>query len=65
MKNIDNSGVYQIRNVIDNKRYVGSSINLYKRWRTHKWMLRKGIHHSIYLQNTWNKNSEKSLCLKF
>lgn len=30
------SGVYEIRNTLNNKRYIGSSINIYRRWRDHK-----------------------------
>ncbi len=53
-------GVYQIRNLVNNKVYVGSSINLKERWRRHKKDLRKEKHHSIILQRAWNKYGEKS-----
>lgn len=49
------SGIYKIVNKIDNTFYVGSSINIYKRWYDHKWLLNKSKHHCEYLQNAWNK----------
>jgi group I intron endonuclease len=54
------SGVYQIRNVINNKRYVGSSIDVEERWAKHKWLLKKGRHSNIHLQRAWNKDGESS-----
>ena len=50
------SGIYCIRNSVNNKRYVGSAKNLASRYRAHKCDLRKGRHHSPYLQNSWLKH---------
>ena len=52
-----NTGVYQIRNVINNKLYIGSAAGkgFRNRWQTHKLDLLKGCHHSSILQNAWNK----------
>lgn len=50
-----NSGVYCIYNLLTNDCYIGSSNNLSKRFLTHKEQLRKGIHHSIYLQRSIGK----------
>ena len=54
------SGVYQIKNLINGKRYIGSSVNIRKRWNSHRGMLAKGIHHSSHLQNAWNKNGKNN-----
>jgi len=54
------SGVYQILNVINGKRYIGSSKDILSRWRKHKQELQKRIHHSIHLQRAWNRYGEKS-----
>lgn len=54
------SGIYIIKNLINNHSYIGSSINIKIRCRNHIWMLRNNRHHSIYLQNAWNKYGEKS-----
>ena len=52
------SGVYQIRNIIDGKTYVGSSGNALKRWYRHRSALRRGQHHSEKLQRAWVKHGE-------
>jgi group I intron endonuclease len=52
------SGVYQILCVPTGKAYVGSAVNLAKRWQEHRWMLRRGQHHSQYLQRAWDKYGE-------
>lgn len=49
------SGVYQIFNPYNNKRYIGSSINVEKRFKQHKSSLRGNRHHNKHLQNAWNK----------
>lgn len=51
----NNSGIYSIINTHDGKRYVGSAVNLNKRWAQHKLNLSKGTHCNIILQNAWNK----------
>ncbi|MBC8548943.1 MAG: GIY-YIG nuclease family protein [Candidatus Brocadiales bacterium] len=50
-----NSGVYQIRNLCNDKVYVGSSKDLTKRKREHFRMLRNGTHSNSHLQNSYNK----------
>lgn len=50
-----NSGIYVILNLINDKFYVGSAKNFYKRWHTHKSMLVNNYHDNSYLQNAWNK----------
>ena len=54
------SGVYEIVNLVNGKRYVGSAVNLSARHRDHLHRLRKGIHHSIALQRAWNKYGPQS-----
>lgn len=49
------SGVYQIYNPYNKKRYIGSSINIEKRFKQHKCSLRGNRHHNKHLQNAWNK----------
>lgn len=50
--------VYQIRNVVSGKFYIGSTGNLYERWRKHKNKLRAGTHPNSKLQASWNKHGE-------
>ena len=49
------SGIYAIRNIINNKVYIGQAVNLHKRNREHFNSLRQGKHDSIKLQRAWNK----------
>ena len=56
------TGVYQIRNVINNHCYIGSTTRkFYKRKSEHLKELRNGGHHSIILQNAWNKYGKDNL----
>lgn len=48
-----NSGIYQIMNKKNFRIYIGSAVNLEKRWNKHKNCLQKGIHENRYLQNAW------------
>ncbi len=49
-----NPGIYMIKCLKNQKIYIGSSINIERRWEGHKSLLRKNKHHSVYLQNSWN-----------
>lgn len=50
--------IYQIRHIESGKVYVGSAAEPRKRYAIHLTLLRKGRHHSRYLQNAWNKYGE-------
>lgn len=54
------SGIYLIRNRVTEKFYVGSSIDINRRWTRHKDDLNKNKHHSIKLQNSWNKHGSEN-----
>lgn len=52
------TGVYQIRNLLNGKIYIGSVAKQYGfqlRWSKHRSDLLKGQHHSIHLQRAWDK----------
>ena len=49
-----NTGIYAIRNVTNDKRYIGSASSLKAREREHFRSLGRGRHHSIALQRAWN-----------
>lgn len=53
-------GIYCIENVLNSKKYIGSSVNIYQRLAEHKTYLNKGKHHSLHLQRSWLKNGESS-----
>jgi len=49
------TGIYEIVNVINGKRYLGSSENIEYRWRKHRSKLKSGTHCNTILQNAYNK----------
>ncbi len=53
MKN--NSGIYKILNLKDNKFYIGSAVDLRKRFYEHARQLNKNEHNNRHLQFAWNK----------
>lgn len=52
--------IYQIKNKINNHSYIGSSNNFKSRQKRHLYDLRRGKHHSIYLQRAFVKYNEES-----
>lgn len=55
------TGVYQIRNKVNGKVYIGSTSSCFKeRWRNHRCQLGKKRHHSIHLQRAWDKYGESN-----
>lgn len=56
------SAIYKIQSKIKPENiYIGSSLNINKRWRAHLEHLRKNKHHSQILQNHFNKYGEYDL----
>jgi len=53
---VPKSGIYQIRNLINNKVYIGSAVNFSARRSRHFKELKGNTHHSILLQNSFNKH---------
>jgi len=52
------SGVYQIRCIPTGQVYIGSTVELQKRWSGHRGNLRRGKHQNFYLQQAWDKYGE-------
>ena len=48
-------GIYRIRNILNNKIYIGSSINIKKRFERHKRDLKMNSHSNLELQRVFNK----------
>lgn len=57
-------GVYRIRNTVNGKFYIGSSVNI--RWRAHKHLsqLRRGVHRNAHLQASFNRHGEQAFCFE-
>ena len=54
------SVIYQIKNIQNDKKYIGSTIDKKKRWMKHKWALINNRHDNAYLQRSWNKYGSTS-----
>jgi len=61
---LDAPGIYSIKNNISNKIYIGSAINLERRFGEHLRMLHRNDHDNTYLQAAWNKYGEKNFEFK-
>jgi group I intron endonuclease len=59
-----NCGIYQIRNSVNGKRYIGSSKNIKRRFYLHKYGLARKNHHSKTLQRSWEKYGESAFEFK-
>ena len=51
----EESGVYLILNTANQHFYIGSTVNLRRRWAQHIWYLEHNRHHNPHLQNAWNR----------
>ena len=51
-------GIYMIRNKINEKVYIGQSVDIYNRWSEHICSLRGNYHANNHLQRSWNKYKE-------
>lgn len=56
--------VYEIKNVVNNKRYIGATKNIRFRFRQHKTSLNSGEHHSKTLQDDFNKYGLENFIFK-
>ena len=54
------SGVYAITHPTSGRAYVGSSKDILARFGEHQRSLRRGAHHSSYLQKAWDKYGNES-----
>ena len=55
----DQTGIYSITNIIDNKIYIGYAVHFNQRWYGHKGKLKRGKHGNTHLQRAWNKYGEQ------
>ena len=58
------SGIYYIKNNINNKYYIGQSVNIKQRKQQHFAELRHNTHRNAYLQNAFNKHGENAFEFK-
>lgn len=53
-------GIYVIKNVVDGKAYVGSSVDIAARWSKHRGGLLRGTHSNPHLLSAWRKYGESA-----
>ena len=53
-------GVYLIRNTTDGKVYVGSSVDITKRWQAHVNLLKANKHSNAHLQRAWLRDGQET-----
>jgi len=56
-QNKNSCGIYSITNVINGKKYIGSTMNFYKRFYQHNIKLNNNTHYNKHLQFAYNKYS--------
>jgi group I intron endonuclease len=61
IEDLDRTGIYLIKNIINNKVYIGSTGKSFKqRYTQHKSKLTKGKHGTPHLQNAWDKHGSEN-----
>lgn len=55
------SGIYQIYNKVNDKRYIGQAVDISKRLKNHIHELRNNKHINVFLQKDFNEYGEESL----
>lgn len=58
------TGVYSITNTVNGRIYVGSSLDITKRISAHKSALKRGDHHSVTLQRSFDKYGTDNFVFK-
>lgn len=59
LDDLKQTGIYSITNIINEKKYIGSTMKSFKsRLNHHIYKLRTNTHHSQHLQHAWNKYGE-------
>lgn len=51
-------GVFQVKNISNDKLFIDNSVDVISKWNRHKTELRFGNHKNYDLQNDWNLNGE-------
>ena len=53
-------GIYKIENIVNDKVYIGQSVNIESRWQQHINALENNSHVNKHLQSSWNKYGSES-----
>lgn len=58
------AGIYRIVNERTETIYVGSAVDVQARIRSHRGMLRRGVHDNIHLQRSWDKDGASAFAFE-
>lgn len=58
------TGIYVIENTVNGRRYIGSAVNIDKRWKEHRRQLSEGRHHSRFMQREWSKRGQEAFVFR-
>lgn len=59
------SGIYAIKNTLNGKFYVGSSLDVRRRWYDHRARLRRGTSAETKLLNSWKRHGTEAFVFMF
>ena len=65
MKSITGCGIYAILNVATGRAYIGSSMNVIRRWKEHRQALEAGTHGSPKLRCAWRRHGAEAFHFVF
>lgn len=58
------NGLYEIVHQPTGRAYIGSSVDVPRRLRAHRAMLRRGVHDNIWLQRTWARDGAEAFVFR-
>ncbi len=58
------AGIYRIRNLVNEHCYIGSAVNIRRRWTAHRHALRNHLKSPPKLQRAWDKYGEESFAFE-
>jgi group I intron endonuclease len=58
------AGIYRITNIATGDKYIGSAVNLKRRYDFHVYQLEGGSHHNPRMQRAWNKYGSDCFCFE-
>jgi group I intron endonuclease len=64
MADSTDSGIYEIVNLTNGKRYIGSAKSFARRWYMHRRELGIGKHHSRHLQRSWDRHGADAFAFR-
>jgi group I intron endonuclease len=60
---VSEGGVYAIVDKHSGRFYIGSSVNIAKRWRHHVYRFNRGDHPNPIMQAIWNSDADRLVCV--